>query len=80
MTAGQGTAEVHGTNCDYDVGGCEAIAPPGTIGDSLNQGGGGIWATQIEAEGIKIWHSRGLPSPPTSPATPRTQANGVSLS
>lgn len=56
MMAGQGTGEVHGTSCDYDVGGCEAIAPLGTFGDSFNQGGGGIWATQIEAEGIKIWH------------------------
>jgi len=56
MTAGQGAGEVQGTNCDYDVGGCEAIAPPGTFGDSFNQGGGGIWATQIEAEAITIWH------------------------
>ncbi|KAF3040253.1 hypothetical protein E8E12_003151 [Didymella heteroderae] len=43
-------------NCDYDVGGCSAIAPYGTFGDSSNQNGGGIWATQVEAEGIKIWH------------------------
>jgi hypothetical protein len=58
MTAEQGTGEVHGTNCDYGSGGCSAVAPPGTFGDSLNQGGGGIWATQVEAEGIKIWHFR----------------------
>lgn len=58
MTAEQGTGEVHGINCDYGSGGCSAIAPPGTFRDSFNQDGGGIWATQIEAEGIKIWHSK----------------------
>ncbi|KAJ4383921.1 hypothetical protein N0V86_000764 [Didymella sp. IMI 355093] len=33
-----------------------AIAPYGTFGDSLNRNGGGIWATQVEAEAIKIWY------------------------
>jgi hypothetical protein len=56
MAAEQGTGEVLSTNCDYDVGGCSAIAPYGTFGDSFNQNGGGIWATQVEAEGIKVWH------------------------
>lgn len=55
MTAQQSTGEVHGTNCDYDSGGCSAIAPSGTFGDSFNQGGGGIWATQVEAEDVKVW-------------------------
>lgn len=56
MKAEQGTGKVFSTNCKYDTGGCSAIAPYGTFGDSFNQGGGGIWATQVEAEGIKIWH------------------------
>jgi hypothetical protein len=56
MTAGQGTAEIHGTNCDYDARGFEATAPPGTFGDSFNQDSGGVWATQIEAEDIEVWH------------------------
>ena len=28
----------------------------GTFGDSFNKKGGGVWATQIEADGIKIWY------------------------
>ncbi|KAL1656816.1 hypothetical protein SLS61_000612 [Didymella pomorum] len=51
-----GTAEIHGTNCDYDARGFEATAPPGTFGDSFNQDSGGVWATQIEAEDIEVWH------------------------
>ncbi|KAF2632612.1 glycoside hydrolase family 16 protein [Macroventuria anomochaeta] len=56
MAAQSGTGDVFSTNCDYDVGGCGMIAPHGTFGDSFNQNGGGVWATQVEAGGIKIWH------------------------
>lgn len=56
MSAQGGTAEVFNTNCDYDVGGCGVTAPDGTFGNPFNKNGGGIWATQIEAAGIKVWH------------------------
>lgn len=55
MTAQEGTGEVVGTNCGHDADGCGVVAPYGTCGDSFNAHGGGTWATQIEAEGIKIW-------------------------
>ncbi|KZM19892.1 uncharacterized protein EKO05_0004309 [Ascochyta rabiei] len=56
MTAQSGTGFVLSTNCDYDTGGCGVTAPYGTFGDSFNRNGGGVWATQIEAGGIKIWY------------------------
>ncbi|KAL1611432.1 hypothetical protein SLS59_000151 [Nothophoma quercina] len=56
MTAEKGTGDVFSTNCDYDAGGCGVYAPYGTFGDSFNKNGGGVWATQVEAEGIKIWY------------------------
>ena len=57
MTTPQATTgEVSKTHCNYDSGGCGVLAPEGTFGDSFNKKGGGVWATQIEADGIKIWY------------------------
>jgi hypothetical protein len=56
MTAQSGTGEVSSIDCDHDTGGCGATAPYGTFGNSLNKKGGGVWATQVEADGIKIWY------------------------
>jgi hypothetical protein len=56
MTAQTGTGEVFKTDCNYDTGGCGVSAPSGTFGDTFNKKGGGLWATQIEAEAIKIWY------------------------
>jgi hypothetical protein len=36
--------------------GCGADAPVGTLGKAFNNEGGGVWATRIEADGIKAWH------------------------
>lgn len=35
--------------------GCGVDAYDGSFGDAFNANGGGIWATQLEAEGIRIW-------------------------
>ena len=48
--------EITKTNCFFDDGGCSVTAPKGTFGDSFNKKGGGVWATQIEADGIRIWY------------------------
>ncbi|KAF1365880.1 hypothetical protein EJ07DRAFT_12790, partial [Lizonia empirigonia] len=56
MSAQHGTGHVFSTNCDHSIGGCGVIAPYGTFGDSFNKNGGGTWATQIEADGIKVWY------------------------
>jgi hypothetical protein len=50
------TGDVYKTNCKLHSGGCGVIAPDGTFGDSFNKKGGGVWAIQIEADGIKIWY------------------------
>lgn len=50
------TGEVSKTHCNYESGGCSVLAPEGTFGDSFNKKGGSVWATQIEADGIKIWY------------------------
>ena len=51
-----GTGTNRGMNCQIGSGGCHNYNPPGTFGDSFNSHKGGVWATQIEAEGIKVWH------------------------
>lgn len=56
VSARHGTGDVFSTNCDHTIGGCGVVAPYGTFGDSFNKNGGGIWATQIEADGIKVWY------------------------
>ncbi|KAJ4362183.1 hypothetical protein N0V95_001531 [Ascochyta clinopodiicola] len=56
MTAQSGTGDVSSTNCDYDTEGCGVTAPYGTFGDSFNKNGGGVWATQIEASGVRVWY------------------------
>lgn len=56
MTPQAGTGDVLRTNCELYSEGCGVLAPEGTFGDSFNQKGGGVWATQIEADGIKIWY------------------------
>lgn len=35
---------------------CGVQAPRGSFGEDFNKQGGGVWATQIEANGIKVWH------------------------
>lgn len=50
------SGEVFSTDCKYGSKGCGVVAPKGTFGDSFNKKGGGVWATQIEADGIKIWY------------------------
>ena len=51
-----GTSSAYATNCKIDPGsGCHANAADGTYGDAFNARKGGFWATQIEADGIKIW-------------------------
>ena len=45
--------------------GCGVNAPAGTFGSPFNQHKGGIWAVQVEAEGIKAWffpHDGNVPS------------------
>lgn len=56
MIAPPGTVEVHKTDCDYDTGGCDVLAPHGTFGETFNKKGGGVWATQVEADGIRVWY------------------------
>ncbi len=55
-----GTGTVRGTttplDCSLNGGGCGSDAPSGTFGDSFNNNGGGIWATQVESTGIKVWY------------------------
>ncbi|KAF3000759.1 hypothetical protein E8E13_004693 [Curvularia kusanoi] len=55
--------DVAPTSCAFDTG-CGTQAPDGTFGDSFNKNGGGIWATQIEAEGVRVWYfpRSGLPA------------------
>lgn len=47
-------------NCHYELGqdgaGCSFMAEDGTFGNAFNQNGYRVVATQIEADGIKIWH------------------------
>jgi hypothetical protein len=56
-----GAGKTRELNCAYrdkqrDSGfGCGVDAPDGTFGNSFNQHKGGIWAVQVEAEGIKAW-------------------------
>ena len=52
-----GTVVPWATNCKLDGGpGCHANAPDGTYGDAFNAHQGGFYATQVEADGIKIWY------------------------
>ncbi|RAR07383.1 anaphase promoting complex subunit protein [Stemphylium lycopersici] len=41
--------------CSAGGKGCGVEAPRGTFGREFNAGGSGIWAAQVEADGIKAW-------------------------
>ncbi|KAF1949775.1 hypothetical protein CC80DRAFT_540051 [Byssothecium circinans] len=36
--------------------GCGVIAPSGTFGEEVNGKRGGVWAAQVEGEGVKMWY------------------------
>ena len=47
-----------GTNCWNGTdanNGCGVKGPPSTYGQTFNQAGGGVYATELRAEGIRIW-------------------------
>jgi hypothetical protein len=43
-------------NCALTAGGCGIESPSGTFGDSFNAHAGGVWALQLESDGIRIFH------------------------
>ncbi|KAH6620091.1 glycoside hydrolase family 16 protein [Boeremia exigua] len=55
MNTQKSTGNVFSTNCSYATGGCGAAAHTGTFGEPFIEKGGGVWAAQIEATGIKVW-------------------------
>lgn len=54
------SATLLNANCDKDANfnsGCNALDPKTTsAGQALANAGGGVWATEYAATGIKIWH------------------------
>ncbi|KAF2814434.1 uncharacterized protein BDZ99DRAFT_340877, partial [Mytilinidion resinicola] len=42
-------------DCALADGGCHITGPTGTFGDSFNSHNGGVWALQVESDGIRIW-------------------------
>jgi len=52
-----GSGKTRGLDCMWGPNspGCGVDAQDGTFGETFNAAGGGIWATQLESEGIKIW-------------------------
>ncbi|KAF2868936.1 glycoside hydrolase family 16 protein [Massariosphaeria phaeospora] len=58
LTAHPSTGHVRHTQCSTTaaLSGCGVNAPAGTFGDAVNHKGGGVWATLIEDDGIKVWY------------------------
>ncbi|KAF2819908.1 hypothetical protein CC86DRAFT_251955, partial [Ophiobolus disseminans] len=52
-----GTGKTRNLDCAWGPGspGCGVDAQVGSFGESFNKNGGGIWATQLESDGIKVW-------------------------
>lgn len=55
-----GTGRLRHIHCAYQNNGegCGVDGPEGSFGAPFNKNGGGVWATQVENDGVKVWFFR----------------------